>query len=104
MVQWLKLHAPNAGGLSSILGQGTRSHMLQLKILHATTKTWHSQINELISIVLKKQSMSDTLRLYDFPIPNDIATMVLVSMHLWYSFDILCKGNPYSLFFKKNII
>ena len=23
-----------------------RSHMPQLKILHATTKTWHSQINK----------------------------------------------------------
>ena len=43
-VQWLRLHTPNAGGLGS-LGQGTRSHMpqlrvcmLQLKIPHATTK------------------------------------------------------------------
>ena len=30
MVQWLRLRAPNAGGLGSIPGQGTRSHMLQL--------------------------------------------------------------------------
>ena len=30
VVQWLRLHAPNAGGLGSIPGQGTRSHMLQL--------------------------------------------------------------------------
>ena len=44
-VQWLRLHTPNAGGLGSIPGQGTRSHMpqlrvcmLQLKIPHATTK------------------------------------------------------------------
>ncbi|TEA09823.1 hypothetical protein DBR06_SOUSAS29710008, partial [Sousa chinensis] len=42
VVQWLRLHAPNAGGLGSIPGQGTRSHMQQLKILRATTKTWHS--------------------------------------------------------------
>ncbi|TEA38804.1 hypothetical protein DBR06_SOUSAS610174, partial [Sousa chinensis] len=42
VVQWLRLHAPSAGGPASIPGQGTRSHMLQLKILHATTKTWHS--------------------------------------------------------------
>ena len=27
MVQWLKLHAPNAGGPDSILGQETGSHM-----------------------------------------------------------------------------
>ena len=31
VVQWLRLRAPNAGGLGSIPGQGTRSHMLQLK-------------------------------------------------------------------------
>ena len=31
-VQWLRLHAPNAGGLSSIPGQETRSHMLELRV------------------------------------------------------------------------
>ena len=53
VVQWLRLHAPNARGLGSIPGQGTRSRMLQLKILHvatriqgATTKTQGSQINK----------------------------------------------------------
>ena len=38
MVQWLRLHTPNAGGPGLIPGQGTRSHMPRLKILHATTK------------------------------------------------------------------
>ena len=53
VVQWLRLPAPNAGGPGSIPGQGTRSHMLQLKTPHtaakipcATTKTQHSQINK----------------------------------------------------------
>ena len=46
MVQGLRLHDPNAGGLSSILGQGTRFHMPQLKILNVTTKTQHSEINK----------------------------------------------------------
>ena len=32
VAQQLRLHAPNAGGLSSILGPGTRSHMLQLRV------------------------------------------------------------------------
>ena len=32
MVQWLRLCASTAGGPGSILGQGTRSHTLQLKI------------------------------------------------------------------------
>ena len=45
VVQWLRLQAPNEGGLGSIPGQGNRSHrpqprvhMLQLKILRATRK------------------------------------------------------------------
>ena len=46
VVQWLRLCAPNAGDLSSIPGQGTRSHMPQLKIPCATIKTWCSQINK----------------------------------------------------------
>ena len=52
VVQWLRLHAPNAGGSGSIPSQGTRSHvlqqsvhMLQLKIPHAETQ--NSQINKL---------------------------------------------------------
>ena len=52
VVQSLRLLAPNAADLGSIPSQGTRSHMVQprirmpqLKILSATTKTWHSQIN-----------------------------------------------------------
>ena len=36
----------NAGGLGSIPGQRTRSHVLQLKIPHAITKTGYSQINK----------------------------------------------------------
>ena len=39
VVQWLRLHAPNAGGPGSIPGQAARSFMLQLKIMHATAKT-----------------------------------------------------------------
>ena len=52
VVQWLRFHAPNAGP-SSIPGQGTRSHMPQLrvpmpqpKIPHVATKTQHSQGNK----------------------------------------------------------
>ena len=45
MVQWLGLHAPNAGGPGSIPGQETGSHMpkQRLKIPQAETKTQHSQ-------------------------------------------------------------
>ena len=50
VVQWLRLHTPNAGDPGSILDQGIRSHMLQLrvlklqlKILYATMKTEDTQ-------------------------------------------------------------
>ena len=46
-VQWLKLHAPNTGGLGSIPGQETRSHMPQVRVP-----------NESISLSL----MTDTVR------------------------------------------
>ena len=36
VVQWLRLSAPNPGGLGSIPGQGTRSHMLQ------AANTWYN--------------------------------------------------------------
>ena len=42
MVQWFRLHTPNAGDLGLIPDQGTRSHMLQLKISHDTTKILHA--------------------------------------------------------------
>ena len=32
VVQWLRLHTPNTGGLGSIPGQGTRSHVPQLRV------------------------------------------------------------------------
>jgi len=38
LAQWLRLHAPNAGGPGSILGQGTRSHMAATKSSHAAVK------------------------------------------------------------------
>ena len=55
VVQWLRLLAPNAGGLGSTPGQGTRSHMLQCrsKIPCATTKTLCSQINKNFKIIQK---------------------------------------------------
>ncbi|TEA35059.1 hypothetical protein DBR06_SOUSAS33710015, partial [Sousa chinensis] len=32
VAQWLGRHAPNAGGPGSVPGQGTRSHMPQLRV------------------------------------------------------------------------
>ena len=36
VVQWVRIHSPNARGPGSIPGQGTRSHM------HVTTKSPHT--------------------------------------------------------------
>ena len=38
MVQWLRLGVPNAGGLGSILGQGTRFPHAAAKSSHASIK------------------------------------------------------------------
>ncbi|TEA23250.1 hypothetical protein DBR06_SOUSAS5510065, partial [Sousa chinensis] len=38
VVQWLGLHAPNAGGWGSIPGQGNGSHMPQLKVPSAANE------------------------------------------------------------------
>ena len=46
VVQWLRLHSPNIGGLGLIPGQVTRSHMPQLKIMHAIIKIQCSPINK----------------------------------------------------------
>ena len=54
VVQWVRLHAPNAGGPGSIPGWGARSHVhaatksshATTKIPHAKTKTQCSQINK----------------------------------------------------------
>ena len=44
VVQWVRLHAPSAGGPGLIPGRGTRSCIhAAMKILRAATKTWRSQ-------------------------------------------------------------
>ena len=51
VVQWLRHHAPNAGDMGSIPGQGTIAHMpqlsfhtLQLKMPHGTTRSCELQL------------------------------------------------------------
>ena len=62
MAQALGLCSPNAGGLGFIPGEGTKSHLSQLKssrtvakILHATIKTQRSQINKYIHFLNEKR-------------------------------------------------
>ncbi|TEA28252.1 hypothetical protein DBR06_SOUSAS3310034, partial [Sousa chinensis] len=43
VVQWVRLHTPNAGGPGSIPGQGTRYHMCAVtQSLRAATKNPHA--------------------------------------------------------------
>ena len=53
VVQWLRLRAASARGPGSIPGQGTRSHMPQLKILHAATKNLHVITKECLNAPTK---------------------------------------------------
>ena len=53
MVQWLRCWAPKARGLGWIPGQGTRSHMLQLKFVHAAANSQRSQIKSLKKFFFK---------------------------------------------------
>ena len=55
VVQWLGLRAPNAGVLGSIPGQGTGTHMPQLKTPHATTKRF-------LMLQLKKEKKDPACR------------------------------------------
>ena len=46
VVQWLELHIPNAGGLGSIPGQGTRSHVLQLTLCVSQWRPYTLQLKD----------------------------------------------------------
>ena len=67
VVQGLRLWAPNAGGLGLISDQGTRSHMLQLKILNASAKTQCNQIN---TWFFKKKSLPTVVSSKSFKLLN----------------------------------
>ena len=61
VIQWLRLCTVNAGGSGLIPGQGVGSYVLQLKHLHATTKTQSSQIkNNTNELIYKTETDSQT--------------------------------------------
>ena len=62
VIQWLRLRAPNAGGQVLIPDEGTTSHIPQLKIPHATTETWSSQINIFKNCQFLNTSTSEMLK------------------------------------------
>ena len=78
-----KTSCSQSGDPGSIPGQGTRSHlpplrvwMLQLKIMHATTKTQLSQINNLFKKIISDFCKSRNQLQFVFLIPNIMLTVV----------------------------
>ena len=70
MVQWLRLHAPNARGPGFIPGQGTRSHMphgmakrIIIKIIGEFVNNWKSN-STLLNNPLVKEKISKEIRKY----------------------------------------
>ena len=60
VVQCLRLHAPNARGPGSIPGEGTRSHMLQLRPSTAENKQANKKTKQ---CGLKKKKKNDSMDL-----------------------------------------
>ena len=60
VAQWLRLWIPNAGGPGLIPGQGTRSHMLQLrlKIEAPNKKTKQNWVSEILALTRSKPGSS----------------------------------------------
>ena len=56
VVQWPRLHAPNAGGVGSIPGQRTGSPIPQLQIPTAANKTQHGRIKKKKKSVEREKS------------------------------------------------
>ena len=74
--QWLRLHAPNAGGPGSIPGQGTRSHMPQLKIPCAATGTQHSQINTQTNLKKKEKKCQDWTSIFESNLKKEVTEAI----------------------------
>ena len=55
VVQWLRHPTLHAGGLGSILGQGTRSPMLQPRVHTEQQKILHGEIKTLCAAAAKTQ-------------------------------------------------
>ena len=54
VVQWLRLRAPNGGGLGLIHGRGTKPQHAAIQSSHVATKIQSSQIHKYIKINIKK--------------------------------------------------
>ena len=79
VVQWLRLCAPTAGGLSSIPGWGTRSHMPQLRVLIPQLRPSAAKLKK------KKGLQNQALRELKFtvlPAKEQLFIHILCSPHL----------------------
>ena len=89
MVQWLKLHTSNTGGLSSIPGQGTKSPMpqprvlvMQVKISHATTKTEDLVCHDQALLQPSVKKAKNTMAPHQAPIPTHHSFLSLKQSHV----------------------
>ena len=71
VVQWLWFQAPNAGGPGLIPGQGTRSHMLQLRVLMLQLRLSTAKL--INKNILKNKNKNTCIYIYIYNIPKQIA-------------------------------
>ena len=62
VVQWLRLCAPKAGGLGSIPGQGTRSHMRQGKDIFKLTRNLSPYIGRNFPFMKVQENLCKSLQ------------------------------------------
>ena len=96
VIQWLRFHTPNAGGLCSIPGQGTKSHMPQLKIPQVAPKTWCSKINKYFFNFTKGQSTLSSQNHFWISQPSSNEHLK-VQPHpcwatSWFLLDVICEA------------
>ena len=93
-----KTRTPNAGALAWVSGLGTRSHVLQLKrtyipqgrskMLHAASKTWHSQ--KYIYIYFKR-ALRKTDLIIDKLSKTRAQKYIYLYMKTWDKIDVVYK-------------
>ena len=88
VVQWLRLRALNAGGLGSIPGQGTRSHMTQLRVCIPQLRPSAAKLKK---NWLQNQALRE-LKFTVLPAKEQLFINILCSPHLIHG--QLCPSPP----------
>ena len=89
MVHWLRLYAPNAGGLGSIPGKGTRSHMSQLRVCMMQLRPGGAKLNKYI--FFKNNKMQQCLE-----IKNIMVKVHNIKFNILILFKCSCMLNHFS--------